>query len=95
MTKKELVSEVARATGVQKKDTLLVMDTMVETIKSKLLLGVNVKITDFIDFKLEVSPERNGFNPNTGESMKIPKKYRVKTTLPKAFTDKIKAKPVY
>jgi|AntDeeMinimDraft_6_1070357.scaffolds.fasta_scaffold00362_20 DNA-binding protein HU-beta len=95
MVKKELVSEVAKVSGVSKQDTQIVIDTMIDTIKSKLLFGVNVKITDFIDFKLEVAKARNGINPNTKEKIVIPKKYRVKVTLPKKFIDKIKAKPVY
>ncbi len=95
MVKKQLVSEVAKQSGVSKKDTALVIDTMIETIKRQLLIGVNVKITDFIDFKREISPERKGFNPNTKEEIIIPKKWRVKVTLPKAFVEKIKAKPIH
>ena len=95
MVKKELVAEVARQSGVQKEDAQKVIDTFIDTVKSQLLLGINVKITDFINFKLEISPERKAYNPSSGEHMIVPKHYRVKVKLPKNFTDKIKAKPVY
>lgn len=95
MNKTDLIETVAKDTGVSVKDTRLVINGFIETIKSKLLYGVDVKIKDFMNFELKVSNPKRKFNPITQEYFEVPKQYRVKASLSRLFTDKIKEKTVY
>lgn len=95
MNKKDLLKEVARRSKMKEAEVTLVAETLFETIKEKLIFGLDIKIKEFVTFKHAISPEMKRVNPRTGEEMIIPKKFRIKMTLPKSFTDKIKDKTVY
>ena len=50
MTKAELVSEIAKATGVDKASTLAVVEQMMESVKDALANGENVYLRGFGSF---------------------------------------------
>lgn len=95
MNKTEVINEVAKRTGISKEDTRSVINGMTEYVQDQLLRGIDVKLTGFINFTLTVSPEHTKKSPQTGKEIIVPKKYRVKTTLPVEFVKKVKAKTVY
>lgn len=95
MNKTDLIKEISDRTGVTESATRSVINGMTEVVQEKLLFGLNVKIPGFISFTVTVSPEHTKRSPITLKEITVPKKYRIKTTLPKAFVDKVKAKTVY
>jgi len=72
LTKAELVREVAEKTGMTKKDTALLVNTLFETIMDALSKGEKVQIAGFGIFEVKERAERVGRNPRTGEEIKIP-----------------------
>jgi len=72
LTKAELVRQVAEKTGMTKKDTALVVNTVFETIMDALTKGEKVQIAGFGVFEVKQRAERVGRNPRTGEEIKIP-----------------------
>ena len=71
MNKNELVSAVAEATGVTKKDTDAVIKAVFEKITAALAEGNKVQIVGFGTFETRERGERTGKNPRTGEEVKI------------------------
>lgn len=82
MNKVELISAVAQKLGATKKDTKDFVETVFEVITEALQEGESVKISDFGKFEVKELAERNGRNPQTGETMVIPasKKVSFKTS---------------
>lgn len=95
MNKTDVIKETSKRSGIKESDVRTTLNTMADLIKEKLLFGVNVQIQDFISFQLVVSPEQTKRNPQTKELITVPKKYRVKTILPRDFRQQIKEKTVY
>lgn len=73
MTKQDLVSGAAQATGVTKKAASEVLDAVLEMITKSLKKGENVTITGFGTFRVSHRAARTGVNPrNPSEKIKIP-----------------------
>lgn len=71
MNKTELISAVAEATEVSKKDTAAVIDATLKTIAKTMTDGEKVQLIGFGTFETRTRGERNGKNPQTGEKIKI------------------------
>lgn len=71
MTKKEMIKEVAEKTGFTQKDITAVVDATMETIVDKVKVGEDVKLSGFGTFELVERAERQGRNPQTGETIMI------------------------
>lgn len=71
MNKTELISAVAEATEVSKKDTAAVIDATLKTIAKAMTDGEKVQLIGFGTFETRTRGERNGKNPQTGEKIKI------------------------
>jgi len=71
MNKQELISKVAEATGLTKKDVGAVVEGFMETVKESLASGSEVNIAGFGKFLVRERAERNGRNPSTGEPLVI------------------------
>ncbi len=78
MNKTELVSKVAKKTGLTLKDAKVVVDSIFSTvpkegiIASELNAGRRVQITGFGTFQIRKRKKREGRNPQTGEPIQIP-----------------------
>ena len=73
MTKQDLVSGAAQATGVTKKAAGEVLDAILEMITKSLKKGENVTITGFGTFRVSHRAARTGVNPrNPSQKIKIP-----------------------
>lgn len=95
MNKKDFIKEVSKESGVSKDDCKKVIDSMGEVIRNTLFMGIDIKISNFMNFVLTTSPPRKIKDPRNGNVLDIPKRYKVKVVLPKYFVDKMKTKTVY
>ncbi|MCD7737961.1 MAG: HU family DNA-binding protein [Lachnospiraceae bacterium] len=71
MNKKELVSAVAEASGVSKKDTEAVISAFTEVVGDAMKSGDKVQLVGFGTFEVSRRAARVGRNPATGETMQI------------------------
>lgn len=71
MNKAELVARVARDTGRTKTDVLRVLDAVLDQVARSLRRGEKVTLVDFGTFLVTRRRARPGFNPRTGEPMRI------------------------
>jgi len=76
MNKGQLISEVAKKTGLSKKDSSNAVNATIEAIKKNVKNGVT--LVGFGTFKVSRRKARIGRNPQTGEKIKIKAKNVVK-----------------
>jgi DNA-binding protein HU-beta len=95
MDKRTLIKKVAEQTGFTQSDTRTIINSFISNVNEALFFGMDVKISEFANFELKVSPEQNKRNPRTGEQVIVPKHYRCKVSISKTLKDKLKTKTVY
>ena len=71
MNKNELISAVAEATGLSKKDATAAVTTALDKISEALTQGEKVQLAGFGSFEIRERSERNGVNPHTGEAVTV------------------------
>lgn len=71
ITKKQLIEDVAEATGLTKKDVTEVLNGFMDTVKGHLQAGEKVTLTGFGTFEVRERAAREGRNPQTGETIQI------------------------
>jgi integration host factor subunit alpha len=69
LTKDDLVRVIAKANGYPLLQTVDLIETLLELIKSKLVSGEDVLISGFGKFCVKEKHERRGRNSATGDSM--------------------------
>jgi integration host factor subunit beta len=74
MTKAELVEIISEETGVNKKDTGIIVNLIMENIGQALVNGDKVELRGFGSFKVKTRRSRLARNPRTGESVDVPAK---------------------
>ena len=74
MTKAELVEIISEETGVNKKDTGIIVNLIMENIGLALVNGDKVELRGFGSFKVKTRRSRLARNPRTGESVDVPVK---------------------
>ena len=84
MTKAEIVEKIMAGTGLAKKDSAEMMETVFSIMKSTLEQGENLKLAGFGNFQVKQKNDRLGRNPQTGESITISSR-RVVTFKPSAL----------
>lgn len=72
MNKAKLVDHIASKTGITKKAASEAVEAMVWAVTSTVKKGDAVTLTGFGTFKASKRKARNGRNPQTGASIKIP-----------------------
>ena len=72
MSKQELVNYVADKTGLSKKDAESALSSVVDGVKSSLVIGDSVTLVGFGTFSVSHRGARTGRNPQTGASIQIP-----------------------
>ena len=75
MTKADIVNEVSNATGLTKVETELVLDSILNSIKSSLADGKRIDIRGFGSFFTKVRKAREARNPSTNERIFLDEKY--------------------
>ena len=86
MNKTELVKSVAAQAGLSDHKTEKVINAVFDTIKQQLADGGEVSIVGFGVFHVSERAERQGRNPQTGETLTIPA--TKKTEIPPGQTPK-------
>jgi nucleoid DNA-binding protein len=71
MTKNNLIDQVAEATQTGKKDAEQIIDAVLTQIAQALSKGEKVDLRGFGSFQANHKKERQGRNPQTGETMTI------------------------
>lgn len=74
MTKADLVDEVSRASELSKKDSEVIVQTVLDSIIESLKSGEKVELRGFGSFRLRDRASRQGRNPKTGEKVFVPAK---------------------
>lgn len=72
MNKAQLIEKVAKETGLTKAQTERVLDSTLETIRTSVKKGDEVKLVGFGTFTKTKRKARTGRNPQTGKAIKIP-----------------------
>lgn len=72
MKKQDFIKAVAQTAGLSQDAVSKVLTAMIGTVTSELKKGREVNITGFGAFKISRRAARNGVNPRTGASIKIP-----------------------
>ena len=70
--KQDLIAKVAETAELSKKQAVLVVNTVFETISESLSNGEKVQIIGFGSFDVRERAERKGRNPQTGAELVIP-----------------------
>ena len=91
MNKTQLVEVVVAKTGMKKKDAEAAVAAVTDAITEALAAGDKVQLIGFGTFEVKESAEREGRNPRTGETIKIPARTKAKFRLCKAAKDAVLA----
>lgn len=71
MNKQELVASMIEKTGQSKKDIEASLNAFISTVSEELKSGEKVQLVGFGTFDVAERAERDGFNPQTKEKIKI------------------------
>lgn len=74
MTKAEIVSEIAKSTGVDKETALTVVESFMENVKEALSHGESVYLRGFGSFIIKERAEKTARNISKKETIIIPKR---------------------
>jgi DNA-binding protein HU-beta len=72
MKKQDFIKAVAADAGLSQDAVAKALGSMIDVITGELKTGGEVNVTGFGAFKVSARAARNGVNPRTGESIKIP-----------------------
>ena len=87
MSKKDLIDAVAKDCDLTKEKATVAVDAMLDHIKRTMKGGAEVRIPDFGTFKVAQRKARDGRNPATGATIKIPASAVPKFTPAKGLKD--------
>lgn len=74
LTKKELVLNVARQTGITQVDVKRIVHAMLNHVVDSLKAGQTIELRNFGVFKVKQRAPRRGRNPKTGQEVPVPSK---------------------
>ena len=89
MTKAEVAAKLAEKTGISHKQAVEAVELFLESVKGALQTGEKVSLVGFGTFYVKERNARNGRNPRTGSSIKIPKKCVATFKPGKAFRERV------
>ena len=87
MNKTELVAAMAEAAEISKKDAEKALKAFTDVVADELKKGGKVQLVGFGTFEVSERAEREGRNPQTGETMKIAASKSPKFKAGKALKD--------
>ncbi len=74
MNKQDVVSKIAKDTGITKTTAAAAIDSLIDSITRSLKKGDAVSFVGFGTFKISNRKARTARNPQTGDAIKIPKR---------------------
>ena len=89
MNKTELIANVASSAGLSKADAAKAVESTLNQISESLASNDTVAIIGFGTFSTSKRPARDGRNPRSGETIKIPASTVVKFKAGKALRDAV------
>ena len=89
MNKTELIANVASSAGLTKADAAAAVESTLSQIAKSLASNDTVAIIGFGTFSTSKRPARDGRNPRSGETIKIPASTVVKFKAGKALRDAV------
>ena len=89
LTKAHIVETLAKQNGCPKKQSVQMVETLLELIKRSLEAGEDVLISGFGKFCMKEKKQRRGRNPSTGEDMILQPRKVVTFTCSRKLRDKI------
>ena len=89
MNKTELVAAVAEQADITKKDADKAITAFTEVVAKELRNGGKIQLVGFGTFEVSERAEREGRNPQTGETMKIAASKAPKFKAGKALKDAV------
>ena len=89
MTKAELVTEIAKRTGIEKTITLVVVDELKNVIKEHMTTGENIYLRGFGTFEIIERKEKTARNITKGETLIVPAHKIPKFKPAKEFKDSL------
>jgi len=89
LTKAHIVETLAKQNGYPKKQSVQMVETLLELIKRSLESGEDVLISGFGKFCVKEKKQRRGRNPSTGEDMTLGPRKVVTFTCSRKLRDKI------
>ncbi len=90
MTKAEIVSDIAKKTGIQREDAMTVVEHFMDYIKEALASGENVYLRGFGSFIVKERAEKTARNISKQTTIIIPKRKVPAFKPSKMFVTKIK-----
>jgi len=90
MTKTELITTLAAASGAEKKQAKIFLESLTALVEKQVKKGGEVPMSGLGKFKVVKRKARMGRNPATGEPIKIPAKTVVKFSVAKNLKDMVK-----
>lgn len=91
MNKTELIEVVAKAADLKKKDAEVAVNAVLTAFEDALVAGDKIQLIGFGTFDVKEKPAREGRNPATGETIKIPATKQVRFTAGKTLKNKVNA----
>jgi nucleoid DNA-binding protein len=85
MNKQELISKIASDTGITKASAAAAVDSFFEGITKSLKKGQPITFVGFGTFKTSQRKARTARNPQTGATVKVPKRRVVRFSAGKAL----------
>ena len=85
MNKQEIVTKIAKETGITKTNAAAAVESLIDGITRSLKKGDSVSFVGFGTFKTANRKARTARNPQTGEAIKIPKRKAVRFVAGKAL----------
>ncbi len=92
LNKAQLISEVAKDSGLKKVEAEKAVKSTFDVISKSLSKGDNVTLIGFGTFSVYQRTARKGKNPRTGETIKIPAKKVAKFKAGKALSELVAKK---
>jgi integration host factor subunit alpha len=89
LTKVQIVEAICNQIGFSKNKSSEVVETLLEIIKSRLVSGEDVLISNFGKFCVKQKDERKGRNPATGNTMMLASRKVVTFKCSSKLRDKI------
>jgi DNA-binding protein HU-beta len=90
MTKQDLVTAIADAANLSKKDAEKALNAFTAAVTDSLVKGENVSLIGFGTFKVSARAERKGRNPKTGQEITIPARKVPTFSAGKALKDAVR-----
>ena len=90
MNKQDIITKVAKDTGLKKASAAAVVDSIIDGITKSLKQGDQVSFVGFGTFKISNRKARIARNPQTGVAIKIPKRRVPRFSAGKALRQAVK-----